>query len=140
MKTENLSKTNDLTADRQSNLSHQFTDDAETHKDIRPVSPQWHAQRTEHGLNVQVNLPGVEKKDIDISFVDGQLRLRAHRPQPTPYGDVIYGEPAPEHYELQLRVGRSLDVEKTEAKLDLGVLNLEIPLVEEAKPQNIKIR
>lgn len=114
--------------------------DTMTREDIRPVSPEWNAQRTEHGLNVQVNLPGVEKKNIDISFADGQLRLRAQRTQPDSEGEVIYGEPAPEHYELRLRVGRSLNVEKTEAKLDLGVLNLSIPLIEDAKPQTIKIR
>jgi HSP20 family protein len=108
--------------------------------ETRPASPEWHAERTEHGLSLQVNLPGVDKNDVEISFADGQLRLRATR-QPSPTGgELIYGDPAPEHYELRLRVGRSLNVKGSEAKLELGVLHLDIPLADEAKPQTIAIR
>lgn len=107
--------------------------------ETRPASPEWHAERTEHGLTLRVNLPGVEKSDIGISFADGQLRLRATRRPSPDGGELIYGDPAPEQYELRLRVGRSLNVKGSEAKLELGVLHLDIPLAEEAKPQTIAI-
>lgn len=106
----------------------------------RTATPQWNANRHEQGVTLNVVLPGVRKDAVKVTSSEGTLQLEADRDVPESRGTLIHGQPAPDRYELKLRVGRSLDTAAANANLENGILRLEVPLAEAAKPQQIRIQ
>jgi|SRR5579859_2659365 len=96
---------------------------------------------TENAYRVQIDLPGVEQKDIEVKIDGGILTVKAER---KPDGE--------EKSESYLRSERSygvltrsfslpeeVDASKVEAKHLNGVLTLTLPKREEAKPRTINV-
>lgn len=101
------------------------------------VQPVWSTNRHAHGIDVEVQLPGVAKDALNVQTHGSSLVIEAAR-RAAP-GKLLQGDPAPDGYRLKLRLGESLDAEKLTARLADGLLRLSIPLVEAAKPKSIEI-
>ncbi len=82
----------------------------------------------EHYL-VRADVPGVAKSDVDISFHDGKLSFEATRN--TSEGGVVY--------ERVLGFGDDVDPDAIEAKLEHGVLELQLSKAASHKPRKIAI-
>lgn len=80
---------------------------------------------------VFADIPGVKREDVSIEFADGELRVQAHRQGEG--GSAI-------DYRRTFTVGRDVDVDKIEAQMDNGVLQVRLPKLESAKPRKISIR
>lgn len=105
----------------------------------RFAEPAWSATRREDGADVEVALPGVRKEHLTLEARGSRLVLEARRGGNAPAGRLIHGEPAPDGYRLELRLGNSLDGSALSAKLESGLLRLSIPLVAAAQPKRIQI-
>ena len=91
---------------------------------------------------VTVELPGVSPEDVDVSVEDSTLSIRGER--------SFYDDVAEESFHrVERRYGafaRSLSLPQTamaddiQATFDKGVLTIEIPKAEEAKPRRISIK
>lgn len=104
--------------------------------------PPLDVYETDDRLVVKVELPGIEPDDVDVSVEDSALSI---------YGERRFYEEVAEDSAMRVerRFGaftRTLtlpaiaDPEKIEAKFDKGVLTLDIPKREEAKPKRITIK
>ena len=88
-----------------------------------------------------VELPGFEKKEIDISVNEGLLAISAERnfedKEETKYHHVerSYGK-----VYRNFRLPNSVDETKISAELKNGVLSLRLPKREEAKPRQIPVK
>ena len=96
----------------------------------------------DNSYSVKAELPGVKKEDIDITVHNGVLTINAE----TRYehedkeGDrVIRQERRYGKYVRSIRLGKDVDEENVKAKYADGILELEIPKVEEVKPKKISI-
>ncbi len=92
---------------------------------------------------VSAELPGVDRKDIDVSINDGMLTISAERRKETEgkdkEGRVIRRETRYGNYVRSMRLDASVDTQNVKASYQDGILKLSLPKVEEAKPQKIDI-
>lgn len=102
----------------------------------------WHTVSEEKdSYSVEVFVPGVNKKGVDIHLEDDLLTVRGHRTD----GDtstgwkVIRREIATEDYRLDLRLNIPVDVDKIKARVEDGILYLTLPKAEQIKPRQITV-
>jgi HSP20 family protein len=95
----------------------------------------------EDTLHVVLEMPGVEKDNINISVREGVLNIEG-RLDFAKYKDLqpLYTEYNVGNYSRSFRLSTSIDQNKIGAELKDGVLSLTLPKVEEAKPRTIQIR
>ncbi len=105
-----------------------------------PVLPPVDIFEDESGFTVMADLPGVSRERLTVR-VDGEsLVIEAAAATPVE-GDLtlIYGEVLNPLYRRSFTLSRELDPAKIEARLESGVLRLNIPKAEEAKPRRIEV-
>jgi HSP20 family protein len=105
-------------------------------------APAMDIYETQEKFVVHVELPGVEPDSVDVSVEDSTLTVRGER--------NFYDEVNEDSFHrVERRFGsfmRSLtlpqtaDAEHVEASFDKGVLTIEVPKVEQAKPRKIQIK
>jgi HSP20 family protein len=98
-------------------------------REIR-LEPAADVFRSENGVRVLVDLPGVAESDLDVQLHDGVLTIegRAHRAENTL-----------RVYSRSFRVDRRIDTEQIQANVAQGVLTLSLPFRAEAQPRKIAV-
>ena len=91
--------------------------------------PQFRIHEDANGPSISIALPGVRKEDLKLTLHEASLRIEAPR----------HDADSPQHYRLDLRLTARLDGTKTTATLDAGVLTLQVPVRDEAKPRQIAV-
>ncbi|HEY1300509.1 MAG TPA: Hsp20/alpha crystallin family protein [Stellaceae bacterium] len=95
---------------------------------------------TEDALTVVMELPGVEKKAIDVNVENDVLRIDA-RIDPTKYDgfDPLYAEYNIGHFARSFTLSNKIDQQQISAELEDGVLTLTLKKAKEALPRRIAI-
>ncbi len=89
---------------------------------------------------IQMDLPGVDPGSIDLTVEKNVLTVTAKREWKRPEGDqVVVSERPQGTFSRQIFVSEALDLDRVEASYERGVLTLEIPVAERAKPRRIEI-
>src|SRR4051794_4534084 len=106
----------------------------------RPAIVPLDAFREGDRFFVRVDLPGVDPSTIDLTVEKNVLTLRAERPSPSTEGqEWVLAERPHGTFSRQLFLGDTLDASALTARYEHGVLALEIPVAERAKPRKIEI-
>jgi HSP20 family protein len=105
----------------------------------RPAVMPMDAWRDGDTFCVEFDLPGVEPESIDLDVERNVLTIRAERPVAEASGEQIAAERPRGVFSRQLILGDNLDLDKITAGYDDGVLRLQIPVAEKAKPRKIEI-
>ena len=102
-----------------------------------PIESGW----TEEYLNLRMVVPGVTEKDLQVTVQGNQLYLQGERKAPENFGKdgyvwktIPYGK-----FERVVDLPAGLDVEKLDAHLHDGFLDIRIPLASAMKPKQISI-
>jgi len=107
---------------------------------VRVFLPTADIYETEDALKVVMEMPGVEKKNIDVRVEDGVLNVEGRLDLAKYQGlQPLYTEYNIGHYSRSFRLSNKIDQEKIGAELKEGVLSLTLPKVEKAKPRTIQI-
>ena len=87
-----------------------------------------------------MEVPGVEKKDLNVALENGVLRVDAQIDF-AKYEDVepVYTEYNGGHYTRSFTLSNKIDQERISAQLDDGVLTLTLPKAKETQPRRISI-
>jgi HSP20 family protein len=95
----------------------------------------------ENDLTVILEMPGVEKNNVDVRVEDGVLNVEG-RLDLTKYQGLqpLYTEYNIGHYSRSFRLSSKIDQNKIAAEMKDGVLTLRLPKVEEAKPRTIQVK
>jgi HSP20 family protein len=89
---------------------------------------------------VHLDLPGVEAGSIDLTTEQNVLTIRAERRFNTHEEDEIIVNERPQGtFSRQLFLSDALDPDNIQATYEQGVLTLEIPVAERAKPRRIQV-
>ena len=90
---------------------------------------------------VKVELPGMKKEDIDISFHDGALTVSGERKheRENKEGETFRSERYFGRFQRSLTLPAAVDASKITATYKDGVLHLDLPKAEEAKPKRIDV-
>jgi len=95
---------------------------------------------TETALTVVMEMPGVEKKDLDVALendvlrVDGRIDFAKYEGMEPVYTEYNVG-----HYTRSFTLSNKIDQDGISAQLDDGVLTLTLPKAKEAQPRRISI-
>jgi HSP20 family protein len=104
--------------------------------------PSMDVFETEDRIVAELELPGIEPDEVEVSVEDSTLTVSGSRE----YTDELKDENV---HRVERRYGaftraitlpQTADTEKVEAKFDKGVLRVEVPKVERAKPKRIEIK
>jgi len=109
-----------------------------TREPDRYLIPAVDIYETDDGLVLHADMPGVDKKNLQIRVEGGVLTIRADIPESkkTP----AYEEYRLHSYFRQFTLSDKVDQEKITAELKHGVLTLSVPKAEEAKPKMIEVK
>ena len=96
----------------------------------------------DNGYHVQMELPGMEKDNVKISFQDNVLHISGEKKYENKEEKKNY-----HHYERRFgkferafRIHSDVIVEKIDANFKNGVLTVELPKAEIAKPKEIQVK
>ncbi len=106
----------------------------------RTYRPNVDILEKEDGLWLWADLPGVDEKSIEVELDDGVLTISGH----VATDDYEHLTPVYTEYNVgnlahRFRLSSTIDGSKIKARMSHGVLELQLPKVEEAKPRQIAI-
>ena len=111
----------------------------ETRSQERYITPPVDIYETADGLVVKADLPGVDKEGLDVRVENNLLTMRGKAAHTAP-GDPVYREYGLVNFFRQFELNERVDQSKISAELKHGVLTLNLPKAEEAKPKKIKVK
>jgi HSP20 family protein len=93
-------------------------------------------------LNVLVELPGMSASDVEITVEDNVLTLRGQRPFYEGASEEAFHRIERRFGPFQRRIAlpRQSDAERISALMEEGVLTIEVPKIEQAKPRRIEVK
>src|SRR6202140_336673 len=96
---------------------------------------------TQEKILVRVEVPGMKQEDIQIEFENGLLTLKGERKLVKEDNGLTYHrvERAYGNFNRTFTLPRTGDPEKISASYRDGILEIEVPKKEEAKPKQIRI-
>ena len=105
----------------------------------RPAFMPMDAWRDGDTFHIEFDLPGVRADSIDLDVERNVLTVRADRPARDGNVELIAAERPSGVFSRQLILGDNVDLDKISASYHDGVLSLEVPVAEKAKPRKIAV-
>jgi len=105
----------------------------------RPALIPMDAWRDGDTFHIEFDLPGVRADSIDLDVERNVLTVRADRPSRDGNVELIASERPSGVFSRQLILGDNVDLDNISASYHDGVLALEVPVAEKAKPRKIAV-
>ncbi len=92
----------------------------------RAIAPQLDVRETDKAFVIEAELPGVDDKDISVTFTNGVLSVKGEKKSEHEQKDQNYyvSERSYGRFERAIRLPDSVDESKIEARIDKGVLRI----------------
>jgi len=105
-----------------------------------PQSFPMDAYRRGDRFYIHLDLPGIDPDSIDVTCERNVVTIRAERRfQGQEDDEVLVSERPQGSFSRQFYVSEALDTDAIDASYDQGVVTLEIPVAEQAKPRRIEV-
>jgi HSP20 family protein len=104
-----------------------------------PWIPAVDIEETDDAWIVEAELPGVDKKDVDIQMNDSELVVRGEIKERERAGILRRRTRRVGEFEFRVNLPGQTNAEQIDAKLDDGVLAIRIPKPQETQPRHIEI-
>ena len=103
------------------------------------ITPPSSVTEIADGYMLEIEMPGVKKDGLDISFENNELTITGRRSLPRVEGTLIHRESRPENFRRVFEIDPSIDANKISAKIDQGLVMLTLPKAEHVKPRKITV-
>lgn len=104
------------------------------------VAPAVDIFETEKAITLLADMPGVAPDQLEIDLNEGVLTITGRTGDGSAAGEqFVLQEYQPGTYQRKFTLSQSVDQSKIEARLNDGVLRLELPKVEKAQPRKIQV-
>lgn len=114
---------------------------SERTRDTRCFVPKSDIYETEEQIFVVMDMPGVQKDNLEISLEKNLLTVSGFVSYEPPEGySLAIAEYNVGDYERSFRISNQIDQDKIEAQYHNGVLRLTLPKAEEAKKRKIEVK
>ena len=108
---------------------------------MRAFMPNADIFETDDALTVVLEMPGVNRNNIDIGVESGVLTVEGKINFDKYEGlEPVYSEYNVGPYRRSFRISSRIDQDKIRAEMRDGVITLTLPKAEEAKPRRIEVR
>ena len=96
---------------------------------------------TESAIVAKLELPGIEPGDVEVAVEDATLTVSGKREFASETNEENYHRVERRYgsFARSIALPQTADVEKVNARFDKGVLTIEVPKSERAKPKKIEI-
>jgi HSP20 family molecular chaperone IbpA len=95
---------------------------------------------TENGLRFELAVVGLDKKDVQILTESDTLRVTHDRVESEVERSYLQRGIARRSFDLAWKVAAKYDLAKLEAKMDKGLLIIDVPYSEEKAPKKVTIK
>ena len=102
-------------------------------------TPPVDIEETEDAWIIEADLPGVDKKDIEVDVRDGELTISGELKERERKGILRRKTRRVGHFEFRVSLPGGADPEKVDANVRDGVLTVRIPKPEQSRPRRIEI-
>jgi HSP20 family protein len=97
-------------------------------------------EETEDAWIVEAELPGIDRKDVNVELRDGDLLITGEIKEKERKGIVRRRTRRTGQFEYRVTLPGQSDPEHIEANLHEGVLTVRVPKAEQAKPHRIEVK
>jgi len=117
--------------------------EVKTNEQTRPgrvYAPDVDIYETPDGLWLWADMPGVDDTSLEVRVADNELSIEG-RVAPQEYDNLnpVYIEYNVGNYRRTFSLSNEIDTERIKARMTNGVLELELPKAERAKPRRITV-
>ncbi|HEX5938294.1 MAG TPA: Hsp20/alpha crystallin family protein [Actinomycetota bacterium] len=104
--------------------------------------PALDVRESDDRFDVKVDLPGLDPKDVNVTFEDGMLTVSGKRQfESEDTGETWHRvERGFGTFARSIRLPQTADTERIEASFEKGVLTVVVPKSEQAKPRTIQVK
>ena len=111
----------------------------ELEKSINFDSPLVDIYETKDAYILQADMPGVPKDGLEVLLEDNALTLVGHRTPSPVAGDALVRESKETDFRRVFELDPAIDAGRIKARMDQGVLTLNLPKAERVKPRRIEV-
>jgi len=102
-------------------------------------APDVNIYESEHGYTLEADMPGVSKRDLEVTLENNTLTIVGHRAEHMPNVSVLYRETQPASFRRVFELDPTIDHTNIRAEMVQGVLTLTLPKAEHVKPKRIAV-
>jgi HSP20 family protein len=102
-------------------------------------SPVVDIYETKDAYVLQADMPGVQKDGLEVLLEDNTLTLVGQRAPSPVAGDVLVRESNENDFRRVFELDPAIDTARIKARMDQGVLTLDLPKAERVKPRRIEV-
>ena len=95
---------------------------------------------TENGIVFEIAAVGLNKEDIEIVTEGDVLRIKYKKEDKQEERAIVYKGIKRSSFDLAWKVASKFDLSKADAKMDKGLLSIEVPFAESKKPNVLLIK
>jgi HSP20 family protein len=106
----------------------------------RFATPLVDIESTDDGYVLHAEMPGVSKDGIEVSVENGDLVIIGHRRPLDVSGEPIYRESRPYDFRRVYELDPSIDTSRISARIENGLLTVNLPKAEKVKPRRIEVQ
>jgi len=103
-------------------------------------TPLADVEETADGYQVEIELPGTKRDDIDIEVSGRRLSVRGERKERERVGILRKRERTVGQFQYEVTLPGDVHEDAVEAHLDAGVLSVHLPKPDSERPRRIEIR
>jgi len=138
---EGIAMSNEAMSDIQKSEASRMPAGPEQTRSGPVYSPAVDIFENDSSITVLADLPGVRANDLKIDLRDNVLTLTGRVAQSEASAEAtVLREYEPGMFFRQFTLGETIEQSKIDAKLSDGVLRLELPKAERARPRQIAVR
>ena len=110
--------------------------------DAKTISPKVNVTEDENFFHLEAETPGMKDKDIGIEVHNGVLTIKGHKENQSETEKEHYHirEFSSQGFERSFKLSDRVDTDKVSAKIDNGVLKVDLPKHEQIKPKKIEVQ
>jgi HSP20 family protein len=103
------------------------------------LSPQVNIVETKDGYLLEAEIPGVSKDGLEILLEGNELTLVGRRRTELENATLLYRESSARDFRRSFELDPVIDTSRIQARMENGVLRVELPKAEKVKPRKITI-
>jgi len=110
--------------------------------DAETISPKVNVTEDENFFHLEAETPGMKDKDIGIEVHNGVLTIKGHKENQSETENEHYHirEFNSQSFERSFKLSDRVDTDKVSAKIDNGVLKVDLSKHEQIKPKKIEVQ
>ena len=105
----------------------------------RWLQPQVSIVETKEGYSLEAEMPGVGKDGLEVLLEGNELTIIGRRQHHLSGAQLVYRESYDSDFRRAFELDPTIDTQRISARMEAGVLHLELPKAEKVKPRKISV-